>query len=274
VSGASGLRPHDHSSLGQGGTGVTPGSHATTHESAGSDAIRLDQLAVPTADVSLNSHKLTSVTDPGSPQDAATKAYVDSTVAGAGGLSDEGVVTYLDWTVATAPANPASGYLRVYAKTGGDMAQRDSSGTETLLDQAGGGSAVGAKYSASGSTSVANSTQTRVACDTSVFDTDAFKTADGQFTIPSGKDGKYIVTAWVAWDTHGMDSFVGLRVNGSTYHAVQGTGTTGGFFSWYQSVTDILNLAATDYVEIMVRQLSGSPINVTSSEFSLLYLGA
>ena len=42
---------------------------------------RLDQMAAPTTDVSLNTHKLTSVTDPTLAQDAATKNYVDTTVA-------------------------------------------------------------------------------------------------------------------------------------------------------------------------------------------------
>jgi hypothetical protein len=43
---------------------------------------RLDQMAAPTADVSLNSHKITNLTDPTSAQDAATKAYADSLASG------------------------------------------------------------------------------------------------------------------------------------------------------------------------------------------------
>lgn len=42
----------------------------------------LNQMTAPTADLSINSHKLTNVLDPTSPQDAATKAYVDATAQG------------------------------------------------------------------------------------------------------------------------------------------------------------------------------------------------
>lgn len=56
----------------------TPTAHAATHKSGGTDPIRLDELAAPTADVSLNTHRLTSVVDPTNPQDADTKAARDA----------------------------------------------------------------------------------------------------------------------------------------------------------------------------------------------------
>jgi hypothetical protein len=43
---------------------------------------RLDQMAVPTASVSLNSQKITNLANPTADQDAATKAYVDATRSG------------------------------------------------------------------------------------------------------------------------------------------------------------------------------------------------
>ena len=49
---------------------------------AASNDYTLNQIGNATADYSLNSHKLTSVTDPTSAQDAATKNYVDTNVGG------------------------------------------------------------------------------------------------------------------------------------------------------------------------------------------------
>lgn len=54
---------------------------------------RIDQLANPTGSVSLNSQKIISLADPTSAQEAATKNYVDTAVAGlTGGLQFKGTV--------------------------------------------------------------------------------------------------------------------------------------------------------------------------------------
>src|SRR3954447_467611 len=53
-----------------------------THHAAAHSAIPLSALAVPTADVSWNSKKITSLLDPTGAQDGATKNYVDSVAQG------------------------------------------------------------------------------------------------------------------------------------------------------------------------------------------------
>jgi len=65
----------------------------------------LNDFAVPTADLSINSHKLTNVTDPTSAQDAATKAYVDSVAVGLDVHASCRAASTADVTVASGPAN-------------------------------------------------------------------------------------------------------------------------------------------------------------------------
>lgn len=66
---------------------------------------RLDQMAAPTADVSMGSHKLTNVTDPTSAQDAATKNYVDLIAQGLDFKASVRVVVTTNGTLASAYEN-------------------------------------------------------------------------------------------------------------------------------------------------------------------------
>lgn len=62
---------------------------------------------------------------------------------GGSGIADQGTFTYLDGTVAAAPATPAAGKLRLYAKTGKVLAVKDDAGVETVLGAGGGGTTIG-----------------------------------------------------------------------------------------------------------------------------------
>lgn len=67
------------------GTSIARNDHThgtPAHDNAAHSAINLSALAVPTADVSFAGYKITSLADPASAQDAATKAYVDSVAQG------------------------------------------------------------------------------------------------------------------------------------------------------------------------------------------------
>jgi hypothetical protein len=87
--------------------------------------IGLAMVDVPAADTAIQTAQITS-------------KRVVVFAAGAGGLSDQGIITYLDSTVAVAPGTPASGALRIYAKTGKVLAVKDDAGAETILGAAGG----------------------------------------------------------------------------------------------------------------------------------------
>lgn len=93
-------------------------------------------------------------TDPDAPAAGHQRLFIDSadqklkaidsssglTVFGQG-IADEGAFTFFDATEAAAPATPASGYVRIYAKTDGRIYSKDDAGTEYgPFDEAGSGS--------------------------------------------------------------------------------------------------------------------------------------
>jgi hypothetical protein len=103
---------------------------------------RLDQMAAPTAAVSMNTQRLTGVADPTGVQDAATKNYVDSQVAGARDPKDD-----VQWATAAALAAytrsgnvltaSANGSLSLDGNTpsAGDRVLVNNTGTATGADR-------------------------------------------------------------------------------------------------------------------------------------------
>lgn len=77
----------------------------TTASTALAGNTRLDQIAVPTASVALNSQKITGLLDPTSAQDAATKIYVDNAVTGLDAKASVRAATTAAGTLASSFAN-------------------------------------------------------------------------------------------------------------------------------------------------------------------------
>lgn len=98
-------------------------THGTpTHIGTDHAAISLSSLSAPTADLSIGSHKLTNVTDPTGPQDAATKNYVDS------------VSTGLDVKTSVRAASTGAIAGATYTATGGASARGQFTTMPNTLD--------------------------------------------------------------------------------------------------------------------------------------------
>ena len=110
---------------------------------------------------------------------------------------------------------------------------------------------------------IADRTETVVTWQVERFDTDsAF--ASNTFTVPSGKAGKYLFNAAVRWDTD--TDFQGVRLtlrkNSSNFSSVW----TRNEYYQTQQLTSILDLSASDTVDVVCRQTQGGSINIGSND--------
>ena len=118
--------------------------------------------------------------------------------------------------------------------------------------------------------SIPNSTTTKIAFDTEIYDTDNAY-ASNKFTVPTGKGGKYHFSglivirniddneqASVRIHVNGSDTVSGLNVYRMTQY-----GTGSDTFITVPISVDI-NLSATDYVELFIFHSEGSAQNVDS----------
>ena len=121
-------------------------------------------------------------------------------------------------------------------------------------------------YMSAGQT-ITNATATKVNFDTEFFDTDsAYNTTNKRFTVPSGKDGKYLIIGKVRMASpNDFEAFVtDIYKNGSLYSR----GYARNFFYDTLEVVAIADLVATDYIEIFVTHEAGGTEDIASSAFS------
>jgi hypothetical protein len=168
--------------------------------------------------------------------------------------------------------------------TAGQVLKVNSGATALEWGAASGGSTFsGCRVTNSIDQSISNTTRTIVTFDTESFDTDGFhstSTNTGRMTIPAGKAGKYLVTSGTTFATNANGNReMYLFKNGNFYSQVFQPGTSVGSTSI--ALSDTLDLAVGDYVEIRVEQDSGSTVAVrgngwgTGATFlTITYLGA
>lgn len=122
---------------------------------------------------------------------------------------------------------------------------------------------------------------------TDYIDTDAYHdpaTNNSRITIPTGKGGKYLITAmaWVAAGSTGLYRVI-IRLNGSSVLTTRGPIGNGSTSNAAPAMTTIYTLTAGDYIEFFLNQSTGFNADVygdsyeessKSTFFGVQYLGA
>jgi hypothetical protein len=137
---------------------------------------------------------------------------------------------------------------------------------------------VGAKATRTSSQNINNNTFTAVLWNSDIYDTDAIhdtSTNTDRFTVPSGKDGKWAITASVLWAGSSTgERRIAIYKNGSATSddfRLSGQGSAGQTIA----INSVFDLVATDYLSVYVYQESGSTLAIDSVNFcSFYYLGA
>lgn len=115
--------------------------------------------------------------------------------------------------------------------------------------------------------SISNTTWTAVSWDTELWDTDSMWSSTPNPTrLTIGTTGLYCVNANVTFTNtaSGIGRIVGIRTNGTTVNAVQYQYQLGVGFLAVNHVQAILDLTATDYLEVIVYQDSGGALNLNA----------
>ena len=147
---------------------------------------------------------------------------------------------------------------------------------------AGGSTFVGCSLTKSANQSISNTTNTAITFDTELEDTDSFHstvTNTSRITIPAGKAGFYLISGQINYASNATGVRHGnIYKNGSLLSAAWLMGATNGDWTG-GSVSQIVELAVNDYVELFAYQNSGGNLNINGGStygaaFQVQYLGA
>jgi hypothetical protein len=180
---------------------------------------RLDQMAAPTAAVSLNGQKITNLADPTLATDAASKQYVDSARAGIAGVKDPvRVASQANITIAT-PGAAIDGVTL-------------SNGDRVLLAGQGTGTQNGIYVFNGAASAMTRATDADAAGE--IQDGTLVAVSEGtyagsqyiQTAAPSGAPGSWTMT-WTVYNTAGSSysAGAGLALSGSTFNVQAADGS-------------------------------------------------
>ena len=175
---------------------------------------------------------------------------------------------------ATAADTPA----RLAVGTNGQVLTADSTAATGLVwaTPTAGSSFSGAYVTNSTNTTVANNTLTTLAFNTETYDTNTFhdnSTNNSRMTVPSGKAGYYLVTAYGQWDVNAVGRReLYLHKNGSSVAGQEVTASASAYPT--NSLATPILLAVGDYLEVKLYQGSGGNVIYYSQSFQVSYLGA
>lgn len=173
---------------------------------------------------------------------------------------------------------------RLGVGTNGQVLTADSTTATGLKWAAASGSFSGCSTYKSGSAqSLSNDVGTAITFDAEEFDTDGYhstSTNTSRITIPSGKDGKFLLVANLTYAADATGSrYIAFYKNGSRVAAVlrMNAATEAGATTWMGG-TALVSAVAGDYFEVYGFQKSGASLNVTNTQdgtrFGCYYLGA
>ena len=129
-----------------------------------------------------------------------------------------------------------------------------------------------------GSQTISNATATVIAFDSERFDTDnAFdSTTNYRFTVPTGKGGKYLISAGARFEDGAFGKYIRVGVNGSISNVIGNMNFGTSSYTADNQLTGIIELSAGDYIDIRANQHSGSNKNLqglTDSWYRSFFMG-